>query len=71
MSTTENTAATPPAADDPIIWRKDLRKACGNVCGETIRLWMKKGKLPEPDVQLTVKTMGWKRSTLAARGFPV
>lgn len=61
----------PPEADDPIIWRKDLRAKCGNVCSETIRLWMKNGKLPKPDTQLSLKTMGWKRSTLLARGFPV
>lgn len=71
MSSNESQAVTPPAADDPIIWRKDLRAKCGNVCSETIRLWIKAGKLPAPDVKLSLKTMGWRRSTLVARGFPV
>lgn len=59
------------AATDRVIWRKDLRKLCGDVCGETIRLWIKSGKLPPPDFKLTLKTMGWKVSTLRAAGFPV
>jgi hypothetical protein len=64
-------AVTPQGAVDQIIWRDQLRKACNDVCSETIRLWMKKGKLPPPDQRLSVKTMGWKRSTLLALGFPV
>lgn len=70
MSSAE-TQAAPPAAADQIIWRKDLRRLCGGVCGETIRLWINSGKLPKPEVKLTQQTMGWKRSTLLARGFPV
>lgn len=71
MSSTDTQAPQPPEALDPIIWRTDLRKACGNVCGETIRVWIKSGKLPPPEVKLSLRTMGWKRSTLVAAGFPV
>lgn len=56
--------------EDPIVWRDELRKLVGR-SSETIRLWMKNGTLPAPDSMPTTKLMGWKRSTLLARGFPV
>lgn len=54
---------------DPIIWRKDL---CAKlkVGSETIRVWINAGKLPEPDVRLSLRTKGWKASTLRAAGLP-
>lgn len=55
--------------DDVVIWRSELRQMCGGVCSETIRLWMKSGKLPPPDVRLSLKTMGWRLSTLRAAGI--
>lgn len=60
----------PGRFDDPIVWRDELRKVVGR-SSETIRLWMKNGTLPPPDSKPTTKLMGWKRSTLIARGFPV
>jgi hypothetical protein len=60
----------PDRFEDPIIWRDELRKLVGR-SSETIRLWMKNGTLPAPDSKPTTKLMGWKRSTLVARGFPV
>ena len=56
--------------EDPIVWRDELRKLVGR-SSETIRLWMKNGTLPPPDSKPTTKLMGWKRSTLIARGFPL
>ncbi|MDB5957529.1 MAG: hypothetical protein JWP60_4137 [Ramlibacter sp.] len=55
--------------DDVVIWRHELRQMCGGVCGETIRVWIKRGKLPPPDVKLSLRTMGWRLSTLRAAGF--
>jgi predicted DNA-binding transcriptional regulator AlpA len=56
------------AEDDPILTRADImgRLKCSR---ETVRQWIKAGKLPKPDVALSIKTTGWKRSTLAAAGI--
>lgn len=54
---------------DVVIWRSELREMCGGVCSETIRVWMKSGKLPAPDVKLSLRTMGWRLSTLRAAGI--
>lgn len=54
---------------DIVIWRSELREMLGGVCSETIRLWIKSGKLPPPDVKLSLRTMGWRLSTLRAAGL--
>lgn len=61
MTTTEQ------AHDDPILTRADIMARLG-VSRETVRQWLKARRLPEPDVALSRKTVGWKRSTLAAAG---
>lgn len=53
--------------NDRVIWRPDLQ-AMLQVSSETVRRWMKEGKLPKPDVALTQKTMGWRLSTLRKAG---
>lgn len=50
---------------DPIIWRDELTAMCRK-SGETVRRWIKSGRLPTPDVKLSARTMGWKLSTLRA-----
>jgi hypothetical protein len=55
-------------SDDKIIWRSDLR-ANTKVCSDTIRRWLKSGRLPKPDVELSRRTLGWKVSTLRAAGI--
>ena len=55
-------------AQDTVIWRKDLCQKIG-VCSETMRRWVKDGKIPKPDVALSQKTMGWRMSTLHAAGI--
>lgn len=55
--------------DDVLIWRSELREMLGGVCSETIRVWMKSGKLPPPDVKFSLRTMGWRLSTLRAAGI--
>ncbi|GHU37101.1 hypothetical protein AGMMS50256_34600 [Betaproteobacteria bacterium] len=57
---------TPPI--DRVIWRKELREALG-VTNESIRRWIKSGKLPPPDVSLSRKVKGWRASTLSGLGF--
>ncbi len=53
---------------DPVIWRADLAKRMHR-SSETVRQWIKSGKLPKPDVDLSQKTRGWKLSTLRAAGI--
>jgi len=53
---------------DRVLWRADLRKALG--CSpDTLRRYVRDKKLPEPDVNLTQRMMGWKVSTLRAAGI--
>lgn len=54
--------------NDIVIWRVDLQVKL-RVCSETLRRWMKAGKLPPPDVNLSRKTKGWRLSTLHAAGI--
>lgn len=54
--------------EDRVIWRAELRQHT-HVCSETIRRWLRDGKLPKPDVQLSRRTMGWRLSTLRAAGL--
>lgn len=60
-----------PAADDgAILTRADLMSKL-NCSRETVRRWLKTGKLPQPDVAISQKTLGWKRSTLTAAGIRI
>ena len=53
---------------DKVIWRHDLQ-AMMSVSSETVRRWIKQGRLPKPDVAMSQKTMGWKISTLQNSGI--
>ena len=57
--------------EDRVIWRRELMKLCNVTSSETIRRWMKEGKLPKPSVQLSQRTTGWKLSDLRAAGVVV
>jgi hypothetical protein len=54
--------------EDRMVWRSDLYKSMG-VCSETIRQWIKSKKLPEPDIKISPKRMGWKLSNLHKAGI--
>jgi len=56
---------------DTMIWRRDLRAYFGDVSDETVRRWIKQGKLPKPDVDFSMRTRGWKLSTLHRAGIMV
>lgn len=60
--------ATAPEADDRVIWRPDLCTMLG-VGSQCVREWIKKGKLPKPDIDLSTRTKGWRMSTLHAAGI--
>lgn len=53
---------------DRIVTRQELQSTM-NVCSETVRRWMKAGRLPQLDVDLSRRTRGWKLSTLRAAGI--
>lgn len=53
---------------DRVIYRSELMSQL-NVGTEAIRRWMISGKLPQPDVDISRKTRGWKLSTLQAAGI--
>ena len=54
---------------DRVIYRSELYAVMGGVCAQTIRRWLKSGKLPPPDVAISLRTKGWKLSTLQAAGI--
>lgn len=53
---------------DRVIFRPELQEIL-MVSSETVRRWMREGKLPDPDVALTRKTVGWRLSTLERAGI--
>jgi predicted site-specific integrase-resolvase len=55
---------------DRVIMRIDLCKLL-RVGSETVRVWIKSGKLPPPDVELSRRVQGWRVSTLRAHGINV
>jgi predicted DNA-binding transcriptional regulator AlpA len=63
-----NSSAAPAIAEDRVVWRRELQQAV-KVSSETIRRWMLDGRLPEPDVNLSNRTKGWRVSTLRAAGI--
>jgi len=71
MNTTDTptpSEAQPVADDDRLILRKDLPGEM-RVTTETVRRWLRDGKLPEPDVNLSQRTRGWRLSTLRRAGI--
>lgn len=67
-----HTTSTP--ADDRVIYRDEFRAKMGGLRGpissETVRVWIKETKIPKPDVVISMRTRGWKASTLRAAGLP-
>ena len=53
---------------ETFITRKRLKEIM-NVHTDTVRRWMKDGKLPPYDCAMSRKTAGWRPSTLAKAGI--
>jgi predicted DNA-binding transcriptional regulator AlpA len=53
---------------DRVIKRQELYKMMG-VTSETLRTWIKKGKLPKADIEISQRTVAWRLSTLQAAGI--
>jgi hypothetical protein len=56
--------------NDRVILRPDLRRQFG-VCNTTIRAWIKAGKLPPLDVDISRRVQGWRLSTLRKHGINI
>ena len=54
--------------EDRVIWRADLETSL-NVTSSTVRRWLKAGKLPPPDIDISRRTRGWRLSTLHNAGI--
>ena len=59
-------APGPMPEADRIVWRREVQAVTGK-SGETIRVWIKTGKLPKPGVHLGT-AQGWRLSALRAHG---
>lgn len=57
------------AIQDAPVFPKDLMRTLGLKHRNTLREYIKAGKVPKPDVQLTAKTRYWHRSTLVKAGI--
>lgn len=55
-------------SEDRVIYRQDLYKMLG-VSSETLRRWLRDGKMPAADIAITRRTVGWRLSTLQAHGI--
>ncbi len=53
---------------DRVIWRGELAALLG-VGSECVRRYIKDGKIPKPDVDLSLRTRGWRLSTLRKAGI--
>ncbi len=55
---------------DRVIFRSELQELM-HVTSESVRRWMRAGRLPAPDVAISRKTLGWRLSTLRAAGINI
>jgi hypothetical protein len=55
---------------DRVILRPELQEMM-HVTSESVRRWMRAGRLPAPDVAISRKTLGWRISTLRAAGINI
>lgn len=53
---------------DRVVWRDQLQTELRK-SSETIRRWLKEGRLPKPDIHPSPTCMGWRLSTLRANGI--
>lgn len=75
----EPCVSLPTAADtvfgthhvERVVWRQELQKKLGvnGVCSRTITRYIATGRLPPPDIQITLQRTGWRLSTLVAAGL--
>jgi hypothetical protein len=54
---------------DGIIWRDELQERLGGVSTKTLKRYIDAGRLPPPDLRISLKRVGWKFSTLAKAGL--
>lgn len=56
---------------DRAVPRTEVRALLGGVTTETVSNWIKDGRLPKPDLQVSRRTVFWKASTLRKAGLAV
>jgi len=56
--------------EDRVIFRPEMQELM-HVTSESIRRWMRAGRLPKPDVAMSRKTLGWRVSTLRNAGINI
>jgi predicted DNA-binding transcriptional regulator AlpA len=56
--------------EDRILFRPDLCAAL-QCSSETLRRWINGGKIPQPDIALSRKVLGWRLSSLVAAGIGI
>lgn len=59
-----------PRPDSATVWRHELQ-AWAQVSGETMRVWIRRGRLPEPSVVVSRNRQGWTAGELRAHGVEV
>jgi predicted site-specific integrase-resolvase len=48
-----------------IVYAHDLRETLG-ISANTLTMWLRQGRIPQPDVKITNRTRYWLRSSLVA-----
>jgi predicted site-specific integrase-resolvase len=56
--------------EDRTIFRQDLYKEL-KVTSETLRQWIKKGKIPPADLNVSQRKVAWRASSLRAAGLKI
>ena len=51
------------------LFQADVMQLLGIRHANTLRTWIKEGRVPEPDVRITQKTRYWHRTTLVKAGL--
>lgn len=54
--------------EEPLVFPADICAAL-KVGPEALSRWLKQGKVPKPDVDISQRVRAWKPSTLRAAGF--
>lgn len=50
-----------------IVFAADIKRTL-NISAATLNMWLRQGRIPQPDVKITQRTRYWLRSTLVTAG---
>ena len=60
----------PHRPDHATVWRHELQ-AWAQVSGETMRVWIRNGRLPKPSIVISRNRQGWAAGELRRHGVEV